>query len=149
MRINGSPRLPAGHGTPPAPTLLELRVIAASDISAGAVVCGVTVLRQVLMDRSGVYLFGRHLRCFAAFWYPHESGKHWGHAGVTRIDLHFRKRARCIVASSRSPSPVENYGRIFGGWLIGIDPSLERINLTARCARPSWPLRSLQRGRTP
>jgi hypothetical protein len=44
---------------------------------------------------------------------------------------------------------VKNYGRIFGGWLIGIDPSLERINLTARCGRPSWTLRSLQRGRTP
>ena len=83
------------------------------------------------------------------FSYAHQSGGHWGHAGVTRIDLHFRKRAAASWLLLVRLHHVENYGRIFGGWLIGIDPSLERINLTARCARPSWPLRSLQRGRTP
>ena len=63
--------LPADHAPHHAHSDLSLRRLRPSDISAGAVVCGVTILRQVLMDRSGVYLFGRHLRCFRSLFGTH------------------------------------------------------------------------------
>ena len=139
--------LPADHAPHHAHSDLSLRRLRPSDISAGAVVCGVTILRQVLMDRSGVYLFGRHLRCFRSLFGTHTNPGSTGGMQASRGSI-------CIFANEPAASwlllirlhHVENYGRIFGGWLIGIDPSLKRIRLGCSVRRPSWPLRSLQRG---
>ena len=82
---------------------------------SGDVVCGVAVLRQVLMVHQTIYFLGRHLRGFHAFLVRTPVREALGAWSVTRSDLHSSQTmpSRIVVVLLVRLHHVETIGRTF------------------------------------